>query len=130
MDGGEWETALGTYDEPWEDQSWEEPEEAEVLDDDWTDELPPEDPELEDRFGPLEAAEAYAATEFKNASSDMRKRHTNIHGGQGSGFSSKARKKLLPCGRCGCFRSNDNAERITTDWRWERCEHWHEQPGR
>ena len=42
VDGGEWETALGTYDEPWEDQSWEEPEEAEVLDDDWTDELPPE----------------------------------------------------------------------------------------
>ena len=51
VDGGEWETALGTYDEPWEDQSWEEPEEAEVLDDDWTDELPPEDPELEDQFG-------------------------------------------------------------------------------
>ena len=53
VDGGEWETALGTYDEPWEDQSWEE---AEVLDDDWTDELPPEDPELEDQFGSLEAA--------------------------------------------------------------------------
>ena len=62
VDGGEWETALGTYDEPWEDQSWEEPEEAEVLDDDWTDELPPEDPELEDQFGSLEAAEAYTAT--------------------------------------------------------------------
>ena len=72
VDGGEWETALGTYDEPWEDQSWEEPEEAEVLDDDWTDELPPEDPELEDQFGSLETAEAYAVTEFKNASSDMR----------------------------------------------------------
>ena len=43
VDGGEWETALGTYDEPWEDKSWEEPDEAEVLDDDWTDELPPED---------------------------------------------------------------------------------------
>ena len=50
----------------------EEPEEAEVLDDDWTDELPPEDPKLEDQFGSLEAAEAYAVTEFKNASSDMR----------------------------------------------------------
>ena len=72
QNGGEWETALGTNDEPWEDQSWEEPEEAEVLDDDWTDELPPEDPELEDQFGSLEAAEAYAVTEFKNASSDMR----------------------------------------------------------
>ena len=72
MDGGEWETALGTCDEPWEDQSGEELEEAEVLDDDWTDELPPEDPELEDQFGSLEAAEAYAVTEFKNASSDMR----------------------------------------------------------
>ena len=71
MDGGEWETALGTYDEPWEDQSWEEPEDAEVLDD-WTDELPPEDPELEDQFGSLKAAEAYAVTEFINASSDMR----------------------------------------------------------
>ena len=70
--GGERETALGTYDDPWEDQSWEEPEEAEVLDDDWTDELPREDPELEDQFGFLEAAEAYAVTEFKNASSDMR----------------------------------------------------------
>ena len=72
VDGGEWETALGTNDEPWEDQSWEEPEEAEVLDDDWTDELPPEDPELEDQFGSLEAADAFAVTEFKNASSDMR----------------------------------------------------------
>ena len=72
VDGGEWETALGTHDKPWEDQSWEEPEEAEVLDDDWTDELPPEDLELEDQFGSMEAAEAYAVTEFKNASSDMR----------------------------------------------------------
>ena len=72
VDGCELETALGTYDEPWEDQSWEEPEEAEVLDDDWTDELPPEDEELEDQFGSLEAAEAYAVTEFKSASSDMR----------------------------------------------------------
>ena len=40
MDGGELEMALGTHDEPWEDQSWEEPEE---------DELPPDDPELEDQ---------------------------------------------------------------------------------
>ena len=60
------------------------------------------------------------------------KRHTNIHGGQRSGLSSKTCKRLFPCGRCGCFRwfSTDNAERITTDWRWERYEHWHEQPGR
>ena len=72
VDGGEWETALGTYDEPWEDQSWEEPEEAEVLDDEWTDELPPEDPELEEQFGSLDSAEAYAVTEFKNATSDMK----------------------------------------------------------
>ena len=72
VDGGEWETALGTYDEPWEDQSWEEPEEAQALDDDWADELLPEDPELEDQFGFLEAAEAYAVAEFKNASSDVR----------------------------------------------------------
>ena len=67
-----WNRTLGTYDEPWEDQSWEEPEEAEVLDDDWTEELPPEDTELEDKFGSLEAAEAYAVTEFKNASSGMK----------------------------------------------------------
>ena len=72
MDGGELEMALGTNDEPWDDQSWEEPEEAEFPDDDWTDELPPDDPELEDQFGSLEAAEAYAVTEFKNAPSDMR----------------------------------------------------------
>ena len=72
VDGGGWETVLGSYDEPWEDQSWEEPEEAEVLDDDWTDQLPPEDPELEGQFGSLEVAEAFAVTEFKNASSDMR----------------------------------------------------------
>ena len=58
------------------------------------------------------------------------KRNKNIYGGQGSGFSSKTRKRLLPCGRSGCFRwfSNNNAERITTDWLWERCEHWNEQP--
>ena len=60
------------------------------------------------------------------------KRHTNVHGGQGSGLSSKACERLLPCGRCGCFRwfPNDNAERTATDWRRERCEHWHEWPGR
>ena len=61
VDGGELEVALGTCDEPWEDQSW-----------DWTDEFPPDDPELEDQFGSLEAAEANAVTEFKNASSDMK----------------------------------------------------------
>ena len=72
MDGGELDRALGTCDEPWEDQCWEEPEEAEFPDDDWTDEFPPDDPELEDQFGSLEAAEAYAVTEFKNASSDMK----------------------------------------------------------
>ena len=72
VDGGEWETALGTYDEPWKDQGWEEPEEDEFTDDDWTDELPSDDPELEDQFGSLEAAEAYAVTEFKNTSSDMK----------------------------------------------------------
>ena len=104
MDGGELEMALGTCDEPWEDQSWEEPEEAEFPDDDWTDEFPPDDPELEDQFGSLEAAEAYAVTEFKNASSDMKKRNKNIYGGQGSGFSSKTRKRLLPCGWSGRFR--------------------------
>ena len=65
-------TALGAHDEPYEDQSWEEREEAEVPDDDWTEELPPEDTELEDPFGSLEAAEAYAVTEFKSASSDMK----------------------------------------------------------
>ena len=72
VDCGELEMALNTYDEPWEDQSWEEPEESEFPDDDWTDELPPDDPELEDQFGSREAAEASAVTEFKNASSDMK----------------------------------------------------------
>ena len=72
VDGGELEMALGTCDEPWEDQSWEEPEETEFPDDDWTDEFPPDDPELEDQFGSLEAAEVFAVTEFKNASSDMK----------------------------------------------------------
>ena len=114
VDGGELEMALGTCDESWEDQSWEEPEEAEFPDDDWADELPPDDPQLEDQFGSLEAAEAYATRTFMEAK-DLVSRV-------------KARKRLLPCGRCGF--SNDNAERITTDWRWEWCEHWHEQPGK
>ena len=48
VDAGELEMALGTCDEPWEDQFWE------------------------DQFGSLEAAEAYAVTEFKNTSSDMK----------------------------------------------------------
>ena len=130
VDGGELEMALGTYDEPWEDQNWEEPEEAEFPDDDWTDELPPDDPELEDQFGSLEAAEAYAVTEFENASSDMKNATRTFMEVKHLVFSSKARKRLLPCGRSGCSRwfSNDNAGRITTDWRWERCEHWYEQP--
>ena len=71
-----WMAASGrrhsAYDESWEDQSLEELEDTEVLDDDWTEELPPEDMELEDKFGSLEAAGAYATSEFKNASSDMK----------------------------------------------------------
>ena len=128
VDGGEWETALGTYEEPWE----EEPEGAEVLDDDWTDELPPKDPELEDQIWLPGSSGGLCSDGVPECFVGHEKRHTNILGGQGSGFSSKARKRLLPCGRCRCFRwfSDDNAERITTDWRWERCEHWHEQPGR
>ena len=132
VDGGEWETALGTYDEPWEDQSWEEPEEAEVLDDDWTGELPPEDPELEDQFGSLEAAEAHAVTEVKNASPDMKNATRTFMEAKDLVSRVKDARGYFPCGRCGCFRwfPNDNAEGITTDWRWERCEHWHEQPDR
>ena len=114
VDGGEWETALGANDEPWEDQSWEETEEAEAFDDDWIEELPPEDRELEDQFGSLEAAEAYAVTEFKNASSGMKTAARTF-----------MEAKDLPCGWCGGFRwfSNYNAERIATDWRRER--QWH-----
>ena len=57
-----WKWHLAFFDEPWEDQRWEEPEEANF----------PDDPELEDQFGSLEEAEAFAVTEFKNASSDMK----------------------------------------------------------
>ena len=131
MDGGELEMALGTCDEPWEDQSWEEPEEAEFPDDYWTDEFPPDEPELEAQFGSLEAAEAYAVTEFKNASSDM-KNATRTFMEAKDLVSRVKHARGFPCGRSGCFRwfSNNNAERITTDWLWERCEHWNEQPDR
>ena len=113
-------------------RSWEEPEEAEALDDDWIGELPLEDTELEDQFGSLEAAETYAVTEFKNASSDVKNATRTFMEARDLVLSGKAGKSLLPCGRCGCFRwcSSDNAKRITTDWRWERHRHWHEQPGR
>ena len=57
------------------------------LDDDWTDELPPEDPELEDS---LDAAEAYAVDGVQE-----RFVGHDVHGGQGSGLSSEARKRLL-----------------------------------
>ena len=59
-------------------------------------------------------------------------RHTNVHAGQGSGLSGKASERLLPCGWCGGFRwfSNYNAERIATDWCWERYGHWHDHPSR
>ena len=63
---------LGLVMNPGKTMSWEEPEEAEFPDDDWTDEIPPDDPELEEQFGSLEATEAYAVTEFRNASSDMK----------------------------------------------------------
>ena len=122
MDGGELEMALGTYDEPWEDQSWEEPEEAEVLDDDWTDELPPEDPELEDQFGSLEAADAYAGTEFQNASSDMRNATRTFMEAKDLVCRVKHARGYFPVvGVCFRWFSNDDAERITTDWRWERA---------
>ena len=131
VDGNDFEMALGTCDESWEDQSWEEPEETEFPDDDWTDEFPPDDPELEDQFGSLEAAEAYAVTEFKNASSDM-KNATRTFMEAKDLVSRKTRKSLLPCGWSGRSRwfSNTYAERITTAWLGERCEHWNEQPDR
>ena len=126
------EMALGTCDETWGDQSWEEPEETEFPEDDWTDEFPPDDPELEEQFGSLEAAEAYAVTEFKNASSDMKNATRTFMEAKGSGFSSKTCKRLLPCGWSGCFRwfSNNNTERIAATWLWERCEHWNKQSDR
>ena len=74
VDGGEWDTALGTYDEPLEDQSWEEPEEAEVLDDDWTEMSSHQRTQnWKINLTPCKQRRTdYAVTEFKNASSDMR----------------------------------------------------------
>ena len=63
-------------------------------------ELPPEDPELEDQFGSL----GPCSDRIQECFVGHEKRHTNIHGGQGSGLSSKTCKRLFPCGRCGCFR--------------------------
>ena len=48
-------------------------------------------------------------------------------------FSNKTRKKVTPqWSVCVCFRwlSNVNTERITTHWRWEKCEYWHEPPNK
>ena len=114
--------------QPWEDQSWEEPEEAEFPDDDWTDELPPDDPELEDQFGSLEAAEAHAVTEFKNASSDMK----HLWRPRIWFLEVKHARGYFPVVGVG---ASDGFQTITprgstTDWRWERCEHWNEQPGK
>ena len=128
VDGGEWETALGANDEPWEDQSWEETEEAEALDDDWIEELPPEGTELEDQFCSLEAAEAEAVTEFKNASSDMKNAtRTFMEAKDLVSRAKQARGYFLVVG-VGAF---DGFQTITpTDWRRERYGHWHEHPGR
>ena len=65
---------------------------------DWTDEFPPDDPELEDQFGSLEAAEAYAVTEFKNASSDMKNATRTFMEAKDLVSRGKTRKRLLPCG--------------------------------
>ena len=117
VDGGELEMALGTYDEPWEDH--------------WTDELPPDDPELEDQFGSLEAAEAYAVTEFKNASSDLKNASRTHMEAKVLVSRVKHARGCFPVVGVGAF---DGFQTITprgsTDWRWERCEHWHEQPGK
>ena len=104
MDGGELETALGTCDEPWEDQSWEEPEETEFPDDDWTDELPTRRPRIGRSIWLPGSSGGPYSDGVQECFVGHEKRHTNIHGGQGFGFSSKPRKRLLPCGRCGCFR--------------------------
>ena len=132
VDGGDLEMALGTCDEPWEEQSWEEPEETEFPDDDWTDEFPPDDPELEDQFGSLEAAEAYAVTEFKNASSDMKNATRTFMEANDLVSRVKHARGYFPVVGVGAFDgfSNNNAERITSAWLWERCEHWNEQPDR
>ena len=71
-------------------------------------------------------------TEFKNASSDIEKRHAK-HSWRPRIWSPRvkhARGYFLGVGVLSMVFQNDNAERITTDWRWERYEHWHEQPGR
>ena len=98
-----WKWHLALVMNPWEDQNWEEPEETEFPDDDWTDEFPPDDPELEDQFGSLEAAEAYAVTEFKNASSDMKNATRTFMEAKDLVSRVKHRKRLLPCGWSGRF---------------------------
>ena len=128
--GGELEMALGTCDEPWEDQSWEEPEEAEFPD--WTDELPLDDPELEDQFGSLEAAEAYAVTEFSNASSDMKNATRTFMEAKDLVSRVKHARGYFPVVGVGAF---DGFQTITPrgsrqTGAGKRCEHWHEQPGR
>ena len=132
LDGGEWETALGAHDEPWKDQSWEEPEEAEALDDDWTEDLPPEDVELEYQFGSLEAAEAYAVTEFKNASSDMKNATRTFMEARDLVSRVKHARGYFPVVGVGVF---DGFETITPrgsrqTGAGERHGPWREQPGR
>ena len=83
----------------WEDQSWEEPEEAEVLDDDGTDELPPGRPRIGRSMWLPGSSGGLCSDGVQECFVGHQKRHANIHGGQGSFFSSKARKRLLPCGR-------------------------------
>ena len=72
VDGAELEMALGTCDEPGRTRAGKSQRRLNFRMMTGTDEFPPDDPELEYQFGSLEAAEAYAVTEFKNASSDMR----------------------------------------------------------
>ena len=132
VDGGESEAALGTCDEPWEDQCWEEREETEIPDDDWNRGASTRGHGVGRSIWLPGSSGSLRSDGVQDCFVGHEKRHTNIHGGQGSGLSGKACERLLPCGRCGCFRwfSNDNAERIATDWRRERYGHWREQPGR
>ena len=119
VDGGELEMAGPEV---------EEPEEIEYPDDGWTDEFPSERPGAGRSIWLSGSSRGLCCDGVQECFIRHEKCNENIYGGQGSGFSSKTRKRLLLCGWSGRFRwfSNNDTERITSDWFWERCEHWNE----
>ena len=73
-------------------------------DDEWDEDFPHDDVDLEEPLGYLEVAETFATTDMEHTSSDLKKRSTQFHGRQEVDGSNEISTRILSSGWSGCFR--------------------------